>query len=153
MRVKPSISSVFRWIAAVALRFGWGLQRDALAVLVDLEGLGVNADFEDPDADPTNDAAEQTVARNLGPGWAYNLLGGHTSDFGVQDPADGYYGAPLVAPFQGRQIGYINLEAFSAGEIVSHSIGTITAGQTYTLNVGVGARFRTQNDWSNIRYA
>ena len=140
MRVKPSIGSVIRWIAAVALVLGWGLQRDALAVLVDLEGLGVNADFEDPDADPANDGAEQTVARNLGPGWTYNLLGGHSSDFGLQDPADGYYVNPLVAPFQGRQIGYFNLEAFSAGEIVSRSIGTITAGQTYTLNVGVGAR-------------
>src|SRR6476620_8177759 len=152
MRVSQSIGGAIRWTAAVMILICCSAHRDALAVLVDLEGLAVNADFEDPDADPGNDGAEQTVARNLGPGWTYNLLGGHTSDFGVQDPADGYYGAhPLVAPFQGRQIGYINLEAFSAGEIVSNSIGTITAGQTYTLNVGVGAR--NNLTWSNQRYA
>jgi hypothetical protein len=152
MRVNQSINKVVRWIAAAALLIAYSTQREARAVLVDLEGFSINADFEDPDADPGNDGAEQTVARNLGPGWALSLLGGHSSDFGVQDPADGYYGAhPLVVPLQGRQIGYINLEPFSAAEIVSTSVGTITAGQTYTLNVAVGAR--NNLTWSDQRYA
>jgi hypothetical protein len=151
MGVKQSIGRVIRWMAAVAALVCSGAQRDARAVLVDLNGLGISSGFESPDADPNNDGAEQTVARNLGAGWTYRLLGGHTSDFGVQDPADGYYGTPLVAPFQGRQLGYFNLEPFSAGEVVSDSVGTITAGQTYTLNVGVGAR--NNATWSNLRYA
>jgi hypothetical protein len=122
------------------------------AQVVDLIGLGIEADFESPDADPANDGAEQTVARNLGPGWSFNLLGGGSSDFGVQDPADGYYGAhPLTAPFSGRQVGYFNLEPFSAGEALSDSVGTLTAGQTLMLNVAVGAR--NNATWSNQRYA
>src|SRR5262245_22730183 len=154
MRDKQLAGRFIKWIAALTLLVCWSSYREAVAVLVDLEGLRINVDFEDPDADPVNDNAEQTVARNVGPGWTYSLLGGHTSDFGVQDSADTYYGTqPLPAPFQGRQIGYFNLEAFSAGEVISKSVGTLTAGQTYTLNVAVGARFRTQNDWSNTRYA
>src|SRR5437762_1967356 len=88
MRVKQSIGKVILWTAAIVLLVCSGAQRNARAVLVDLDGLGIGSGFESPDADPNNDGAEQTVARNLGPGWTYRLLGGHTSDFGVQDPAE-----------------------------------------------------------------
>src|SRR4051794_3925793 len=137
----------------VAVVFGCMAAREARSQVVNLDAIGISSGFETPDADPNNDATEQTLARTLSPGWTFNLLGGASGDYGTADEDATFYGSnPLPAPFQGRQVGYFNLEAFSAGEVVSDSVGTLSAGQTYTLNVAVGARFRTQNDWSNIRY-
>jgi hypothetical protein len=139
-------------VVAAATVLELGLASPARGQAVNLAALGIDHSFETPDVDLNNDGAEQGTTLNMGPGWTYNLLGGATSNYGIQDPADTYYGAhPLTAPFDGRQIGFFNLEAFSAGEVVSRPVGSLVAGQTYTLNVAVGAR--NNAGWSNLRYA
>jgi hypothetical protein len=155
MRAKHMAGMFGGWITLILTLACFAFANAIYAQAVNLEGLGINADFEDPDADAANNPdTEANVARNLGPGWTYNLLGGHSADFGVQDPdilgTNAYY-TSLTGGFEGQQIGYFNLEAFSAGEMISDPVGPIVAGQTYTLNVGVGARNNTT--WSNLRYA
>ena len=139
----------WRRISVVALFGTIGFTTSARAQAVDLLGLGINANFESPDqADGTG---ETHSTLDLGPGWTYHLLAGASNDFGVQDPADGYYGPhPLPAPFDGRQIGYFNLDPYSVGEAISAPVGTLVASQNYTLNVAVGARNATT--WSDVRY-
>src|SRR3954469_342701 len=154
MILKHQSARFFGLLPVAAIVFGCMATHEARSQAVNLDGIGISSGFETPDADPNNDAAEQTLARTLSPGWTFNLLGGASADYGTADEDATFYGSnPLPAPFQGRQIGYFNLEPYSAGEVVSDSIGTLSAGQTYTLNVAVGARLRTNNDWSNIRYA
>src|SRR3954468_10983775 len=152
MIFKHQSAKFFGLLPIVAIVFGYMATREAPSQAVNLDAIGISSGFETPDADPNNDAAEQTLGRPLSPGWTFNLLGGASADYGTADEDATFYGSnPLPAPFQGRQIGYFNLEAFSAGEVISDSIGTLTAGQTYTLNVGVGAR--NNLTWSNQRYA
>jgi hypothetical protein len=132
--------------------------RNAHAQAIDLGNLGINWNFELPELPHVN-TAEATSQGNLGPGWTLEVLAGNVSDQGVQDPNQTFYGpfvgpAPgtLPAPFEGRQLGYMNLndDNASKGQIVSNSVGGLLAGQTYTLNVAVGAR--ATDDWANVMY-
>ncbi len=149
MRATYATTAFLQWVSLIGFLGCFGATGAAHAQAVDLLGLGVNANFETPDL--PDGTGESTAARNLGPGWTFSLLGGASGDYGVQDPADGFYGAhPLPAPFDGRQIGFMNLDAYSAGELVSKPIGAIQAGQTYALNVAVGARNAAA--WPTQRY-
>jgi hypothetical protein len=136
------------------------------AQAVDLGALGINWNFEQPALTHSN-TGEATAGGNPGPGWTLEVLAGAASDHGVQDPNRTFYGpfvgevenppgvftgGTLPAPFEGRQLGYINLndDSASRAQLVSDSIGGLLAGQTYTLNVAVGAR--ATDDWANVRY-
>lgn len=149
MRVNYTTDAFRQWIALIGLLSCFGAANAARAQAVDLLGLGINADFESPDLDHTT--GETHAVLDIGSGWTFHLLAGASNDFSVQDPADGYYGAhPLPAPFNGRQIGYFNLDPYSVGEIVSDPVGAIMAAQNYTLDVAVGAR--NNAGWSDQRY-
>lgn len=123
----------------------------------DLEAMGINADFEEPNLNGTN-AAEQFSTANPGMGWQREVISGDAAqNYGVQDPTAAYYGAqgPLPAPFNGRQIGFLNLSAPVANQksvcqLVSDPVATLAAGQVYKLNVAVSARFTTPA--YNIQY-
>jgi PEP-CTERM motif len=119
----------------------------------ELVARGINADFEAPAV--ARGDGESTTTANLGPGWTFNLLGGISSNHGVQDPSVAFFsngtaGATPPAPFDGLQIGFINLDAFSHAEIVSEPIGRLRASSIYTLNVAVGAR--NTATWPDIQY-
>jgi hypothetical protein len=118
--------------------------------LASLKTYGINADFEDPEL-AHNDDAEATTAADIGPGWTVNVVDGNSSNFGVQDPNATFYGfqsvgGPLIAPFEGRQIGFVNTDSAATADVLSKSLGTIQSGQSYSLNVAVGVR--TGTTWS-----
>jgi hypothetical protein len=62
---------------------------------IDLEAIGVIADFEDPDLMGPS-SAEQFVRGDLGPGWTALVPDTNENDYGVQDPrVDDYsYNSP-----------------------------------------------------------
>jgi hypothetical protein len=123
----------------------------------DLKGMGINADFEEPNLNGTN-SAEQYSYANLGMGWKREVISGDAAqNYGVQDPTSAYFGAqgPLPTPFEGRQTGFLNLSApianqTSACQVVSDPVAMLAAGQVYTLNVAVSTRFTSPA--YNVRY-
>ena len=145
--------------AAMAMAWFGSLQVATADVVLtgdinELVNLGINAGFELP-AQARADG-ESTSTRNVGPGWTYNHLGGISSNFGVADPSIAHYNnnlpgaTPLPAPFEQLQIGFINLDPYTHGEIVSNPIGKLQAGQSYTLKVAVGGR--NILTWPDIYY-
>src|SRR4051794_3345617 len=117
----------------------------------ELIARGISADFETP-AQARADT-ESTSTNNIGAGWTMNLISGISNNYGVADPAIAFYNtaagnpSPLPSPFEGFQFGFFNLNNwYSQGEIVSNPIGRLQSGQTYTLNVAVGARNSTAQD-------
>jgi hypothetical protein len=144
------------------------VSQEAHAQAIDLLGLGINANFETPDADPAdNNANEVTTTNNIGAGWTYTLMGGAAANYGVGDPvadltttATNHYccydqspnGGVLPAPFDGRQIGFMNLpDSDSIAQIASIPVGSLLAGQTYSLTVALGARATAA--WADVHYA
>jgi hypothetical protein len=112
--------------------------------IASLKAYGINADFEEP-ALPHVDTAEATTTANIGPGWRVNVVDGTSSNFGVADPNQTFYpfqspGGPLVAPLEGRQYGFVKLDAAATADTLSKSLGTIKAGQNYGLTVTIGVR-------------
>lgn len=110
----------------------------------DLPSMGVNGNFEQPNLNG-NSGSEQFSNANIGPGWTVT---GNIGNFGVQDPANGFYGTahPLPSPFQGNQIGFVNVNAGGSTNVDSAVLGTFDAGALYTLNVAVGERAGSGND-------
>jgi HpiC1 cyclase len=125
---------------------------------IDLEAIGVNADFEDPGL---LDIAGQPLflRENLGPGWTAFVPDTNGINYGVHRPRLEFYNtlAPLPFPFEGGQFGFLNMdrngvsaEGVGRGAVVSDAVTRLGTGKTYRLNVGVGARY--QLDWSDITY-
>ncbi len=153
-------------LVCLATLFAATNAREAAAQAVDLLGLGINANFETPDVDPADsNTGEITSTNNMGPGWNYTLISGAAGNYGVGDPiADStlttnHYccydmtpnGGVLPAPFDGRQIGFMNLgDTDSMAQIASIPVGALLAGQTYALTVAVGGR--ANDTWANVNY-
>lgn len=131
-----------RWSTALAVLAVLSLltPSSARAAAFDLESIGINADFEDPNLGGDT-AAEQYSTNNIGPGWTREILSGTSGNFGVQDPPTGFYAGshPLPGPFEGNQFGFVNIDS-GTSQIVSSSIGLLQANTTYMLDVAVGAR-------------
>jgi hypothetical protein len=139
------------WVGCLVLIAGvWfalAQRADADTTFTDLASLktyGINADFEEPVL-PHVDTAEATTMANIGPGWRVNVVDGTSSNFGVADPNQTFYqfqspGGPLVGPLEGRQYGFVNLDAAATADTLSKSLGTIKAGQNYGLTVAIGVR-------------
>jgi hypothetical protein len=160
-----------RWTAWLSLASACclGGADGALGQAVDLLGLGINANFETPDQDlADSNTTEITSTNNMGAGWNYTLLGGAVANYGVADPigdattpiANMHYccysasptGGVLPTPFEGRQIGFFNLpDTDSIAQIASIPVGSLLAGQTYTLDVAVGGR--ATDAWADVNYA
>lgn len=123
----------------------------ACAAPIDLAGLGINADFETPSLGG-DDGGEQYNNGDLGSGWTKTLTPPSSSEWGLVDPPTSFYGAqnPLPAPFDGRQTAYMNLsrDSGAVSEVVSDPIGTLGAGEVYTLSVGAGTRFAASVGYS-----
>lgn len=125
------------------------------AQTVDLGALGINWDFETPQLQKTGDvevwASQPTQLGfpTFGSGWSAPTAGG---DFGLQNPASNYFGGqnPLPAPFNGQQMGFVNLGASESANVVSTPVGGLVAGSTLTLSVGVSTRFL--NDAQLVQY-
>ncbi len=162
-----SLSTCARWTSLVCA-FGGGavlLAGRAAAQNVDLGALGLNWNFELP-AQAHSNTAENTSQSNIGPGWTFKRISGASTgdNYGVADPigegATPHYccfSAPapdgvLPAPFEGRQIGFMNLtDTDGVAQIASLPIGSLQAGQTYSLTVALGAR--ATDAWADVEYA
>jgi hapalindole biogenesis HpiC1 cyclase-like protein/glycosyl hydrolase family 42 (putative beta-galactosidase) len=117
-----------------------------------------NASFETPSL---NGNASGQQMQNMYPasptGWTFayeQLAPTSLQNWGVLDPPNSFYGVahPLPAPFEGNQVGYINLNyTGTVARADSAIVGTLESNRVYTLSVAVGAR--NNNQWPNIAYS
>ena len=87
------------------------------------------------DARPGRGDGETTSTNNIGAGWTFNLISGVSNNFGVQDPANTFYGRcdwPAAGTFRGFQLGFFNLNnSFTQAELVSNPIGLPAPGELH----------------------
>ncbi|MEX2306910.1 MAG: PEP-CTERM sorting domain-containing protein [Pirellulales bacterium] len=153
MKIFQQLSCSAGFVVAAVVWLGASERAAAVFTLTgtaaELVARGINADFETPALARAD--GEATTTNNMGAGWSFNLISGISNNFGLQDPNNTFYATvaagPLPAPFEGSQLGFMNLNNwFSTGEVVSNPIGFLRSGEIYTLNVAVGARnVATQN--------
>lgn len=124
-----------------------------------------NFSFQDPiitpDGNPDDeDAFDTDPGSPLGWTYSYTASPPGTESYGVQRPdpqshftrdVTGGETSPFVAPFNGDQIGFINLnnDAATAAQVDSGVLGVLAAG-TYTLNFAVGGR--NTGSWRDLDY-
>jgi hypothetical protein len=112
-----------------------------------------NHSFETPTVTAnTSEVFTNPTTGGFGAGWTIVSAGpGGGSNYGVVNPTTAHYGAvnPLPAPFDGNQMGYINVfgtHGTDFGEVHSDPVGTLGSFgplETWTLEVLVGVRRST----------
>lgn len=129
------------------------------AQAVDLGALGLNWNFETPNLG--GNGTSETFNGSLGAGWTAVVPAGGNHESGLQGPATSYFGGqnPLPAPFEGIQIGFLNMGNLNSGGVIgqistleSLVVGTLAAGQSYTARAAVSIRFDANFDPSSAMF-
>ena len=117
-----------------------------------------NAGFETPNLNGNAGSQQmQNMYPASPPGWTFafeQLAPTSLQNWGVLDPPNGFYAYahPLPAPFEGNQVGYINLNyTGTVARADSSIVGTLESNRVYTLSVAVGVR--NNSSWPNVAYS